>query len=106
MENSVYYSCGPTVQPTCLDVLTDSVLNDTGTCMEGCLCPEGLVRDGDKCVNETDCGCIENDMYYSVSYPNIRNPSLRFWLFVLLCAMFLSMLCKRLYAFTWMLSLF
>ncbi len=28
---------------------------------EGCVCPEGLLRLGEKCVEEEECGCIMPD---------------------------------------------
>ena len=29
--------------------------------VEGCVCPEGLLRLGEKCVEEEECGCIMPD---------------------------------------------
>ena len=60
-----YSTCGFECEPSCND--PEGILcSDTATCVEGCFCKDGLVADGDKCIDPTKCGCEENGMYYSV----------------------------------------
>ena len=66
-ENMEYEVCGPAYQNTCWDILASNTAVISAICHEGCFCEEGLVMDGNKCVNQTQCGCIYDGVYYSVS---------------------------------------
>ncbi|XP_027716005.1 mucin-5B-like [Vombatus ursinus] len=33
-------------------------------CVSGCICPSGLVKDGNICVKEEDCPCVHNEASY------------------------------------------
>lgn len=50
----------------CADVMGVAVLFIQDLCQEGCYCKEGMVLDGDKCVNFGDCGCNYKGEYYIV----------------------------------------
>lgn len=52
---------------TCADVLGTAALPTQDLCQEGCYCKEGMVLDGDKCVDPGDCGCNYKGEYYTVS---------------------------------------
>lgn len=52
---------------TCAVVMGTSVsLPTQDLCQEGCYCKEGMVLDGDRCVDEKDCGCNYKGEYYTV----------------------------------------
>ena len=41
-------------------------------CIETCVCPDGQVLDGDRCVDPSQCGCtLENGLYLPVSHFNL-----------------------------------
>lgn len=50
---------------TCLDRLAPE--NCSKPCVEGCACNSGFVLSGSACVPEAKCGCVFQDIYYSVS---------------------------------------
>ncbi|KAM9660278.1 mucin-5AC [Trichechus inunguis] len=67
----VYFDCqnitsgaaGPSCQKSChtLDVACYS-----SPCISGCVCPDGLVSDGEGgCVAETECPCVHNEASYT-----------------------------------------
>ncbi|KAI8485101.1 hypothetical protein Bbelb_372070 [Branchiostoma belcheri] len=62
--NSHYELCGTACPATC----TDTGAPDTCAqhCVEGCVCDEGYVRSGRRCVSVFDCGCVHNGFYYNV----------------------------------------
>ena len=69
-ENSVYDPCASGCPESCSS-FTNSVFCNI-TCQETCACAEGLVRDGDRCVDPVQCGCtLPNDVYLPVSPSNI-----------------------------------
>ncbi|XP_059194717.1 IgGFc-binding protein-like isoform X2 [Centropristis striata] len=44
-------------------------------CKEGCFCTPGFFHSGGKCVPNSECGCIYNDVYYEIQetfYPDER----------------------------------
>ncbi|XP_070620019.1 IgGFc-binding protein-like isoform X1 [Erythrolamprus reginae] len=60
--NSHYELCSRSCQQTC-DSLYSSVPCST-YCTQGCVCDEGFVRSGDRCVPLHECGCTYQDQYY------------------------------------------
>jgi len=59
-----YKSCGPTNPATCLTDAVALEMVDTGeVCAEGCYCKDGMLQEGDKCVQPEDCGCLYNNEY-------------------------------------------
>ncbi|KAK1797051.1 hypothetical protein P4O66_008443, partial [Electrophorus voltai] len=59
---SHYEHCGTACPPSCQDP------GSAGTCMEpcveGCVCDDGLILSGEKCVLFSQCGCIDKDSNY------------------------------------------
>uniref|UniRef100_A0A8C6Y367 VWFD domain-containing protein n=1 Tax=Naja naja TaxID=35670 RepID=A0A8C6Y367_NAJNA len=60
--NSHYELCSRSCQQTC-DSLYSSLPCST-YCTEGCVCDEGFVLSGDRCVPLDECGCNYQDRYY------------------------------------------
>ena len=60
-----YMRCGPPTNPSCSNPERESF--GPGTCVEGCACKDGLVMEGDKCIEPEKCGCILEGLYYPVS---------------------------------------
>ncbi|XP_031975843.1 LOW QUALITY PROTEIN: IgGFc-binding protein-like [Corvus moneduloides] len=59
---SIYKSCGTRCPSTCLNIsATDSC---SSLPVEGCFCKEGYFLSGDKCVPESNCGCIDEKNQY------------------------------------------
>ncbi|XP_041453704.1 zonadhesin-like [Lytechinus variegatus] len=54
--NSTFLTCASGCQPACYDMNLQS--NCPVSCIEACVCDEGLVLDGDKCVDPQNCGCL------------------------------------------------
>ncbi|XP_029432085.1 IgGFc-binding protein-like [Rhinatrema bivittatum] len=70
-SNTHYELCGNGCPATCYGL--SSPENCNAPCSEGCFCDSGLILSGDKCVPNTDCGCVYNDTYYTkgdIFYPN------------------------------------
>ncbi|PVD36122.1 hypothetical protein C0Q70_03095 [Pomacea canaliculata] len=77
-NNMTYMLCGPDpnnpTQPerTCLHVrqpdlgLPDKVVG----CLEGCYCPIGLVKEGNKCLRPEACGCYDKGLYIPLGETN------------------------------------
>ena len=65
-QGMVYSSCDYPCEASCND-LEGEMCDDTSACVEGCFCEEGLVLDGDGCIEPEQCGCEEDGLYYSVS---------------------------------------
>ncbi|XP_016349977.1 IgGFc-binding protein-like [Sinocyclocheilus anshuiensis] len=60
--HSHYELCGSGCEVTC-----HSLAPPTGCrspCMEGCVCDEGYIRSGDRCVPFSQCGCLYGNRYY------------------------------------------
>ncbi|XP_059389537.1 IgGFc-binding protein [Carassius carassius] len=60
--HSHYELCGSGCEVTC-----HSLAPPTGCrspCMEGCVCDDGYIRSGDRCVPFSQCGCLYGNRYY------------------------------------------
>ncbi|KAK3611485.1 hypothetical protein CHS0354_039098 [Potamilus streckersoni] len=60
--NMVYKECGSTCEKTCTSqaaACTDSV------CVDGCFCPDGMVKHNDTCIHQNDCPCTQNNQEYN-----------------------------------------
>ncbi|KAL2080138.1 hypothetical protein ACEWY4_023931 [Coilia grayii] len=55
-KNSHYEECGVSCPATCDDPRAPSKCKTP--CVEGCVCDEGFVRRGNKCVPQSQCGCL------------------------------------------------
>ena len=64
----------PQCQPNCIPTTVYDTCQDRRS-LPMCVCPPPLVLQGDRCVEESQCGCVENGYYYSVSihYRNVIN---------------------------------
>ncbi|XP_067316854.1 IgGFc-binding protein-like [Anolis sagrei] len=72
-QNSHYELCARSCQPTCHSLF--SPLLCSSHCAEGCVCDEGFVFSGGRCVPMAQCGCAYQDSYYSVGqtfYPTSK----------------------------------
>ncbi|XP_074075051.1 IgGFc-binding protein [Macrotis lagotis] len=54
--NSVYSPCGSACPLSCFQASGPSDC-DSRPCVEGCVCKQGYLLSGDKCVLASDCGC-------------------------------------------------
>ncbi|XP_029432759.1 IgGFc-binding protein-like [Rhinatrema bivittatum] len=61
-SNSHYNHCSRTCDFTCAGITGPS--SCTGQCFEGCECDPGYLWDGDDCVTEDHCGCVDSDGRY------------------------------------------
>uniref|UniRef100_UPI0037E8B019 zonadhesin, like n=1 Tax=Semicossyphus pulcher TaxID=241346 RepID=UPI0037E8B019 len=59
---SSYNHCGPACSPPSCQNPSNSTCDLP--CVEGCVCNEGLVLSGDKCVPLSECGCTDDDGKY------------------------------------------
>ncbi|KAJ8042859.1 Zonadhesin [Holothuria leucospilota] len=63
-DGFVYSHCGTTCHNTCTE--RNRTASCIGDCQETCLCPDGKLLDGDRCVEESECGCLlQNGQYIS-----------------------------------------
>ncbi|XP_078792823.1 zonadhesin, like isoform X2 [Oryzias latipes] len=61
---SHYTPCGPACpQPSCQEPESSGDSCDL-PCVEGCVCNDGLILSGDKCVPLSECGCTDEDGQY------------------------------------------
>ncbi|XP_069460993.1 IgGFc-binding protein-like [Ambystoma mexicanum] len=60
--NSHYELCGSGCPATCSGL--SSPAGCDALCGEGCVCNDGFILSGDKCVPIGDCGCIYKEQYY------------------------------------------
>ncbi|XP_071435827.1 IgGFc-binding protein [Pithys albifrons albifrons] len=56
--NSTYSTCGPACPPTCNIPAVPSSCPASTTCVDSCVCHEGLVLDANTCIPPSDCGCV------------------------------------------------
>uniref|UniRef100_A0A8C8S3T1 VWFD domain-containing protein n=1 Tax=Pelusios castaneus TaxID=367368 RepID=A0A8C8S3T1_9SAUR len=61
-QNSHYEICAGGCQPTCSSLYTS--VQCSVQCQEGCVCDEGFVASGDRCVPMAQCGCVHRGFYY------------------------------------------
>ncbi|XP_056457899.1 IgGFc-binding protein [Gadus chalcogrammus] len=69
--NSRYETCAAVCPATCQTNLAS--LGCDEPCREGCVCEEGFVLSGERCVPVSQCGCVDGDRYYTLNqvfYPN------------------------------------
>ncbi|XP_053089075.1 zonadhesin, like isoform X2 [Pangasianodon hypophthalmus] len=59
---SHYEYCATACPPSCQD--PGSASTCTQPCVEGCVCDEGLILSGDKCVPFSQCGCTDKNSNY------------------------------------------
>ncbi|KAK2150453.1 hypothetical protein LSH36_404g01019 [Paralvinella palmiformis] len=52
---------------SCHNTCRDPTATERCTRMEGCMCPEGLLKDGTKCVKPTDCTCTYGKGHFNYS---------------------------------------
>lgn len=52
---------------TCQSPKSEDTCTDVD--IAGCQCKKGYVREGDKCVPYSECGCMMQGRYYPVSNP-------------------------------------
>ncbi|KAL0962571.1 hypothetical protein UPYG_G00341890 [Umbra pygmaea] len=67
--HSHYEECGSACPPTCQD--PDAHLKCKVSCVEACICDNGYLRSGNKCVPNSQCGCQYNGYYVE--------PGTSFW---------------------------
>lgn len=60
-ENSHYEFCGSACPATCANPNTPTKCN--ATCVESCVCNDGFVLSGTKCVPKSQCGCMYEGHY-------------------------------------------
>ncbi|NWR07181.1 ZAN protein, partial [Paradoxornis webbianus] len=63
---SIYKSCGTRCPSTCLNI--SAVDSCSSLPVEGCFCKEGYVLSGDKCVPESNCGCVDEKNHWFTHY--------------------------------------
>ncbi|KAM7022548.1 von Willebrand factor [Passerculus sandwichensis] len=57
-----YKECVSPCAKTCQSLNINEVCH--GQCVDGCSCPEGLLLDGDHCIESSDCSCIHSGKHY------------------------------------------
>ncbi|XP_075763599.1 IgGFc-binding protein-like isoform X2 [Pelodiscus sinensis] len=63
-QNSHYEFCSRSCDLTCSNLYAP--VQCTTQCKEGCVCDEGFVLSGDRCVPVSQCGCLHRGLYYQV----------------------------------------
>ncbi|XP_064495645.1 IgGFc-binding protein-like [Pseudopipra pipra] len=64
--NSTYSTCGPTCPPTCNIPAVPSSCAASTTCVDSCVCHEGLVLDANICIPPSDCGCVFRGLFHGL----------------------------------------
>uniref|UniRef100_A0A803VYC1 von Willebrand factor n=1 Tax=Ficedula albicollis TaxID=59894 RepID=A0A803VYC1_FICAL len=57
-----YKECVSPCAKTCQSLNINEVCH--GQCVDGCSCPEGLLLDGERCIESSDCSCIHSGKHY------------------------------------------
>ncbi|XP_056329790.1 IgGFc-binding protein [Danio aesculapii] len=60
--HSHYELCGSGCEVTCESLAPPAGCRSL--CMEGCVCDQGFIRSGDRCVPLAQCGCVYESRYY------------------------------------------
>ncbi|XP_044846801.1 IgGFc-binding protein-like [Mauremys mutica] len=63
--NSHYEFCSTSCDLTCSNLYAP--VQCTTRCKEGCVCDEGFVLSGDRCVPISQCGCLHWGLYYQAA---------------------------------------
>ena len=53
-------SCVEDCTKSCHHIRTSAACKRAKTCHSGCGCPKGLLNNGDRCVPESDCECLDH----------------------------------------------
>ncbi|XP_074927491.1 IgGFc-binding protein-like [Chelonoidis abingdonii] len=69
--NSHYEFCSTSCDLTCSNLYAP--VQCITRCKEGCMCDEGFVLSGDRCVPISQCGCLHRGIYYQAA--EIFHPS-------------------------------
>ncbi|NWI07999.1 FCGBP protein, partial [Tichodroma muraria] len=64
--NSTYSTCGLACPATCNLPAVSLGCADTATCVESCVCHEGLVLDADACIPPSECGCVFRGLFHGL----------------------------------------
>ncbi|RMC09518.1 hypothetical protein DUI87_13670 [Hirundo rustica rustica] len=64
--NSTYSTCGLTCLPTCNIPAVSSSCAAATTCVDTCVCHEGLVLDGNTCIPPSECGCVFRGLFHGL----------------------------------------
>uniref|UniRef100_A0A3Q2CMV0 Tectorin alpha n=1 Tax=Cyprinodon variegatus TaxID=28743 RepID=A0A3Q2CMV0_CYPVA len=72
-EFSHYEVCTTACPASCSDLTAP--LYCVHPCTEGCQCESGYVLSGNRCVQQDDCGCEHNDLYYPLNHTFWAGPS-------------------------------
>lgn len=68
IPRSVFYPSKHTYHNQNSEVVTDiKKVNVLFLCISACVCDEGFIRSGGKCVPKDKCGCISEGEYFAVS---------------------------------------
>lgn len=74
----VYKECYDRVcEPSCAELVEEDacpVFKDS-TCFPGCFCPDGLVRDGERCVRPTECRDCKSNLLIHCVHNSYAKPS-------------------------------
>ncbi|KAM3923113.1 IgGFc-binding protein-like [Leptodactylus fuscus] len=62
--NSHYELCADTCDGSCSAV--SAPVSCTQQCSEGCVCNDGYLFDGGRCVSMENCGCVHDGRYYNL----------------------------------------
>ncbi|XP_041419720.1 IgGFc-binding protein-like [Xenopus laevis] len=63
-SHSHYTDCASLCPATCNDIYASAVCDKPEACTEGCVCNDGYVLSGDKCVSLKKCGCRDSKNNY------------------------------------------
>ncbi|XP_069118748.1 SCO-spondin-like [Argopecten irradians] len=65
-QGFVYSDCASPCQRTCSNPFADlsPLCTKSSECLNGCECPKGLIREGDKCVEIEQCKCSYKGEHY------------------------------------------
>ncbi|XP_043935284.1 IgGFc-binding protein-like [Protopterus annectens] len=70
-ENSHYESCATACPASCADSTAPLYCNQP--CRESCVCNNGYILSGGRCIPLNQCGCLYQDRYFSIGEEVILN---------------------------------